>query len=88
MPGGLHIEMAASKVLGNWLDGSGWTSVIVDVGVTSTGVADSFIKVSHLTRTRRAHQITAASLYILQQKAYSTHKEALDNGVDPLGFKD
>ena len=88
MLGGLHIEMAAFKVLGNWLDGSGWTSVIVDAGVTSTGVADSFIKASHLTRTRRTHQMTAASLYILQQRAYSTRKEAFDNGVDPLGFKD
>ena len=56
MLGGLHIEMAAFKVLGNWLDGSGWTSVIADDGATSTGVADSFIKASHLTRTRRAHE--------------------------------
>ena len=28
MLGGLHIEMAAFKVLGNWLDGRGWMSVI------------------------------------------------------------
>ena len=73
---------------GNWLDGSGWTSVIVDAGVTSTDVADSFIKASHLTGTRRVHQITAASLYILQQRAYSKYKEAFDNGVEPLGIKD
>lgn len=52
MLGGLHIEMAAFKVLGNWLDGSGWMSIIANAGVTSTGVADSFIKASHLTRTR------------------------------------
>ena len=58
MLGGLHIEMAAFKVLGNWLDGSGWMSIIADAGVKSTRVADSFIKASHLTRTRRAHQIT------------------------------
>ena len=88
MLGGLHIEMTAFKVLGNWLDGSGWTSVIVDAGVTSSGVADAFIKVSHLTRTRRAHQITAASLYILQQRTYSKYSEVLDNGVESMGFKD
>jgi len=88
MLGGLHIEMAAFKVLGNWLDGSGWMSIIANAGVTSTGVADSFIKASHLTRTRRAHQITAASLYILQQRAYRKYKEAFDNGIEPLGFKD
>ena len=28
MLGGLHIGMATFKGLGNWLDGSGWTSVI------------------------------------------------------------
>ena len=39
MLGGLHIEMAAFKALGNWIDESGWTSVIVDAGVTSIGVA-------------------------------------------------
>ena len=37
--GGLHIEMAAFKVLGDWLDGSGWTSAIVATEVASGGVA-------------------------------------------------
>lgn len=86
MLGGLHIEMAAFKVLGNLLDGSGWTSVIGYAGVASTGVADSFIKASHLTRTRRAHQITAASLYMLQRKAHRNYQEAVDDRVEPLGF--
>lgn len=57
MLGGLHIELASFKVLGNWLGGSGWISVIADAGVTSTGVADSCIKASHLTQTRQAHQL-------------------------------
>ena len=39
--------MTAFKILGNWLDESGWTSVMAVGGVTSTGVADSFIKASH-----------------------------------------
>ena len=26
--GGLHIEMAMLKVIGEWLDGSGWTTVM------------------------------------------------------------
>lgn len=64
------------------------TLVIADIGVTSTGVADSFIKASHFTRRRRAHQIIATSPYILQQRAYSKYKEALDNGVEPLDFKE
>ena len=86
MLGGLHIEMAALKVLGNWLDGSGWTTVIGDAGVASTGVADSFIKASHLARTRRAHQVTAASLYILLHKAHLEYQGALEDGKEPLAF--
>ena len=85
MLGGLHIEMAAFKVLVNWLDGSGWTSVKVYSGVSSAGVADSFIKASHLTRTRRAHQIAAASLHILQ---HNVHRKYQADSVEPLGFTD
>ena len=71
MLGGLHIEMAAFKLLGDWLDGSGWTSALVAAEVATGGVAESFIKATHVTRTRRVHQVTAACLFILQSKAYS-----------------
>lgn len=86
MFGGLHIEMAAFKALGTWLDGSGWTSVLVNADVATAGVAESFIKVSHLTRTRRAHQMTAASLYILQKNAYSKYVESVGENDIPLEF--
>ena len=36
--------------------------------VASAGTAESHIKVSHVTRTRHAHQVTACSLYILLKK--------------------
>lgn len=45
MLGGFYIEMVVFKVFGNWFDGSGWMSVIVDVGVIFMGVVDFFIKV-------------------------------------------
>ena len=61
---GGHIEMAAFKVLGGWLDGSGWTDCLVQAGVAKVGMADSFLKASHITRTRHAHQVTAAALFI------------------------
>ena len=75
MLGGLHIEMAAFKLLGDWLDGSGWTSALVAAEVATGGVADSFIKATHVTRTRWAHQVTATCLFILQSKAYSDYLE-------------
>jgi hypothetical protein len=57
--GGLHIEMAALKTLGDLLDSSGWTGALVQAGVATAGTADSFLKAAHVTRTRRAHQVTA-----------------------------
>ena len=52
MLGGLHIEMALWNVLSDLLDGSGWTGALSEAGVASSGVADSFLKATHLTRTR------------------------------------
>ena len=74
MLGGLHIEMASFKMLGKWLSGSGWAEVMCNAGVATQGVAESFLSASHVTRTRRAHQVTAASLHILMSKAYSEYQ--------------
>lgn len=70
MLGGLHIEMALWSVCGDMLDSSGWTTALTDAGIASSGTSNSFLKVSHLTKTRRTHQITAAALYILLHDAY------------------
>ena len=74
MFGGLHIEMASFKMLGKWLSGSGWAEVMCNAGVATQGVAESFLSASHITRTRRAHQVTAASLFILLCKAYNEYQ--------------
>ena len=52
MLGGLHIKMALRSVLGDLLDGSGWTTTLSEAEVASFGVVDSFLKATHLTRTR------------------------------------
>ena len=88
MFGGLHIEMAALKTLGDLLDGSGWTGSLIQAGVATSGTADSFLRASHMTRTRRAHQITASSLYILLQKAYTEYSNALDEGHNMMSVED
>lgn len=79
MFGGLHIEMAAFKTLGDLLEGSGWTGVLIQAGVATPGTADSFLKASHVTRTRRAHQVTVSSLYLLLKKAYTEYIEDLED---------
>ena len=88
MFGGLHVEIAAFKALGVLLDGTGWVNTLVNADIASTGTADSFLKVSHLARTRRAHQVTAAALYILQQQAYDAFKASTqDSTTTPLSFE-
>ena len=52
MLGGLHIEMAQWSVLGDLLDGSCWTTALSEAEVALFGLADSFLKATHLTRTR------------------------------------
>ena len=86
--GGLHIEMAALKSLGDLLDASGWTGALVLAGVATTCTADSFLKAAHVTRTWRAHQITASSLYLLLQQAYNHYTSGLDEGKDPMSLDD
>ena len=75
MLGGLHIEMSAMRLLENLLRGSGWTHLLVAANVTSAGIADSLLKCAHVTRSRLAHEITAAALYILQQRAFRSCQE-------------
>ena len=70
MFGGLHIEMAIWKTFGDYPESSGWTTALVQAGIASPGISDSFLKSSHLTRTRYAHQIGAVALAKLQQDAF------------------
>ena len=89
MFGGLHIEMAALKTLGDWLRGSGWVQALVQAEIATPGTADSFLRAAHVTRTRRAHQITATTLHILQRRAYTRHcMTDFDDAEDLPEFED
>ena len=88
MFGGFHIDMAALKMLGKLLEGSGWTGALVQAGVASPGTADSFLKESHVTRTRRVHQVTASSLYILLQSAYVKYYNELEESHNIMTLED
>ena len=68
--GGLHTEMTANKVLSHWLEGSGWIEALQQAEIATPGIAESFLKASHVTRTRHAHQVTVCALHILLRKAY------------------
>ena len=80
--GGLHIEMAALKILGDLLQGSGWVQALVQAEIASAGTADFFLRASHVSRTMRAHQVTAAALFTLQQLAYKHYRDHLGDARD------
>ena len=86
MFGGLHTELAALKALGTWIQHSGWTSALVQAGITTPGTADSFLKEAHVSRTRHAHQITACALYILMDKAYKHYCNCISEEEEPKTF--
>jgi hypothetical protein len=62
--------MAAFKLLGDLLKGTGWVTALSEADIASLGTTESFLTVSNLAKTRQAHQITACCLYDLIKKAY------------------
>ena len=69
------------------MDCSGWTAALVLAGITSSGTADSFIKVSHVTKTRHAHQVTAASLHTLLHLVYTECNASATEAESALSFE-
>ena len=42
-------------VIGDLLEGRGWTSLLVQAGVTTSGVADLMLHAAHIKCTRHLH---------------------------------
>ena len=74
--GGLHIEMSFMSIIGDWLEGSGWSTAIVDAGVTTTGRGEALLSGSHVKRSRHVHQVTKAALHVLRERTYSQFQES------------
>ena len=70
MLGGLHIEMVTLKLIGDLLEDTGWTNILYTTEVAEQGTSNSFIKGEPVSKSRRAHQITASVLYVLMKKDY------------------
>ena len=84
MFGGMHIESAALETVGNLLESSGWTGALVQACVPTSGKADSFLKAAHITRTRRAHQVTACFLHQALAEAHQEHVKTTEPNTEPL----
>ena len=79
-----HIRWASAYGISRWsshrndfvayirdvLKGSGWTVALTEACVAPSGEADSFLRATHLTRTRHANQVTLLTLHNLQKDAF------------------
>ena len=74
------------KSIGALLQGSGWTSALVEAGIATAGTAESFLSACSISKTRQAHQITSACLYKLLKTAYSHYCSKLSDS-DYAGVK-
>ena len=79
--------MNVLKLLGDFLSGSGWTAVLVQSEVTTSGRADDIMKGSHVTRSRYVHRVTAAALHLLRKTAYITYAKSLGPDDDTMDFE-
>ena len=83
--GAIHTEKMLYDCLGDWLDGSVWTSLLTEV--VSGRVAQSLIGVSHKTRTHYIHQVTDLSLFSLLRVVYMDYVQlAIED--QPMTFQE
>ena len=74
MMGGLHIEMATLSVIGDWVDGSGWTGLLERADINTPGRIESTLSGGDVKRSRYVHQVSLAALHIvLTQTKQSFH---------------
>ena len=86
MFGGMHIESAALETVGNIRESSGWTGVMVLACVPTSGKADSFLKAAHITRTRRAYQVTVCVLHQALEEAHQEHVKTTEPNTEPMSL--
>ena len=70
LQGCLFTAMAMLNILREWLNGSGWATVLTEASITTASKAEALLSASHVKRSPHSHQMTMAALHELQLKAY------------------
>ena len=68
MMGALHIEGKMHQMIGKLVRDSGWSDILTQAQVLTSGRAQSVLDEHHIKRTRYAHQVSLMGLYMLKQK--------------------
>ena len=61
---------------------------LVQTGCVTSLEADSFLKASHIARTRRANQVTACVLHQALEKAHQEHVKSTESNTEPMSMED
>lgn len=78
--------MDALRCLGKWLEGSGWTSALVQAELYIQGTADSLLKATHVAKTRHAHQVTLCALNMLLKSAYQAYTKSVPSNEQAIAY--
>ena len=60
----------------------------MQANVATPSTANSFLRVTHMTRTRRVHKVTASSLYHLLQNSYLAYCSSLGEEHNQMSLED
>ena len=73
MMGSLHIGMIFISALGDWLEGSGWATLIYNSGVARVGIAKPLSSRSNVFHSRYCYQVTLCALCRLKNEAFEQY---------------
>jgi len=71
--GALHVEDKMHQMIRKLLKDSGWSNILSQAQVLTSGRAQSVLDEHHIKRTRYAHQVSLVSLYLLQLRSYTVY---------------
>ena len=71
-------------MIGKLLRNSGWSNILTQPQVLTSGRAQSVLYEHHIKRTRYAHQISVMGLYLLRQKAYDNYCSVVEGPPESL----
>lgn len=60
-------------MIGDWLENSGWISVLCEVDIVSLGIVDLFFKVFYVKWIRYVYEVIVCFLYILMKCFYDRY---------------
>ena len=76
--GGLHTEMATLKLIEQWLQDNGWAEQIVRANITSSKIAESYLKGIHVTHCRLVHTLFGCQSIYIDAASTGTQGAALN----------